>query len=101
MEDIDRGANILDKFEYKIKADEIKELIAQKEYEQAAEIADSIDWRRIKSVMMLCTVSDLYKMCRRYEDSRVLLLLAYDRHPGGRMIVYSLCTSVVLIPTAV
>lgn len=81
----------MDKFEYKIKADEIKELIAQKEYEQAAEIADSIDWRRVKSVMMLCTVSDLYKMCRRYEDSRDLLLLAYERHPGGRTIVYSLC----------
>ncbi len=81
----------MDKFEYKIKADEIKELIAQKEYEQAAEIADSIDWRRVKSVMMLCTVSDLYKMCRRYEDSRDLLLLAYDRHPGGRTIIYSLC----------
>ena len=81
----------MDKFEYKIKADEIKELIAQREYEQAAEIADSIDWRRVKSVMMLCTVSDLYKMCRRYEDSRDLLLLAYDRHPGGRTIVYSLC----------
>ena len=81
----------MDKFEYKIKADEIKELIAQREYEQAAEIADSIDWRRVKSVMMLCTVSDLYKMCRRYEDSRDLLLLAYDRHPGGRMIIYSLC----------
>ncbi len=81
----------MDKFEYKIKADEIKELIAQREYEQAAEIADSIDWRRVKSVMMLCTVSDLYKMCRRYEDSRDMLLLAYDRHPGGRTIVYSLC----------
>ena len=81
----------MDKFEYKIKADEIKELIAQKEYEQAAEIADSIDWRRVKSVMMLCTVSDLYKMCRRYEDSRDLLLLAYERHPGGRTIIYSLC----------
>lgn len=81
----------MDKFEYKIKADEIKELIARQEYEQAAEIADSIDWRRVKSVMMLCTVSDLYKMCRRYEDSRDLLLLAYDRHPGGRTIVYSLC----------
>ncbi len=81
----------MDKFEYKIKADEIKELIAQKEYEQAAEIADSIDWRRVKSVMMLCTVSDLYKMCRRYEDSRDMLLLAYDRHPGGRTIIYSLC----------
>ncbi len=81
----------MDKFEYKIKADEIKELIAQKEYEQAAEIADGIDWRRVKSVMMLCTVSDLYKMCRRYEDSRDLLLLAYERHPGGRTILYSLC----------
>lgn len=81
----------MDKFEYKIKADEIKELIAQKEYEQAAEIADSIDWRRVKSVMMLCTVSDLYKMCRRYEDSRDMLLLAYERHPGGRTILYSLC----------
>jgi len=81
----------LDKFEYKIKADEIKELIAQGAYEQAAEIADSIDWRRVKSVMMLCTVSDLYKICRRYEDSRDMLLLAYERHPGGRTIVYSLC----------
>jgi len=81
----------LDKFEYKIKADEIKELIAQGEYEQAAEIADGIDWRRVKSVMMLCMVSDLYKICRRYEDSRDLLLLAYERHPGGRTILYSLC----------
>ncbi|MDE7223882.1 MAG: hypothetical protein K2O34_08900 [Acetatifactor sp.] len=81
----------LDKYEYKLKADEIKALIAQGEYQQAAEIADSIDWRRVKSVMMLCTISDLYKINRRYEDSRDILLLAYDRHPGGRTIVYSLC----------
>jgi len=81
----------LDKNEYKIKSDEIKALIAQGEYQQAAEIADSIDWRRVKSVMMLCTISDLYKINRRYEDSRDILLLAYDRHPGGRTIVYSLC----------
>ncbi len=81
----------MDKNEYKIKADEIKTLIAQGEYQQAAEIADSIDWRRVKSVMMLCTISDLYKINRRYEDSRDILLLAYDRHPGGRTIVYSLC----------
>ncbi len=81
----------MDKYEYKIKADEIKALIAQCEYQQAAEIADSIDWRRVKSVMMLCTISDLYKINRRYEDSRDILLLAYDRHPGGRTIVYSLC----------
>ncbi|MDE5951464.1 MAG: hypothetical protein K2H12_07790, partial [Acetatifactor sp.] len=81
----------MDKNEYKIKADEIKALIAQAEYQQAADIADSIDWRRVKSVMMLCTISDLYKINRRYEDSRDILLLAYDRHPGGRTIVYSLC----------
>ncbi len=81
----------MDKFEYKVRAEEIKSLIAQGDYAQAAEIADSIDWRRVKSVMMLCTVSDLYKINRRYEDARNMLLLAYDRHPGGRAICYSLC----------
>ena len=81
----------MDKYEYKIKSEEIKELITQREYKKAAEIADTIDWRRVKSVMMLCTISDLYKINRRYEDSRDLLLLAYDRHPGGRTIVYALC----------
>ncbi len=55
------------------------------------EIADMIDWRKVKNVNMLCTVSDLYKLSRRYEESREILLLAYERHPGGRMIIYSLC----------
>ncbi len=81
----------MDKYEYKIRADEIKELIAREEYAQAAEIADTIDWRRVKSVMMLCTISDLYKINRRYEDARDMLLLAYERRPGGRTICYSLC----------
>lgn len=81
----------MDKYEYKIRAEEIKELIAQGEYVQAAEIADTIDWRRVKSVMMLCTISDLYKINRRYEDARDMLLLAYERRPGGRTICYSLC----------
>ncbi len=81
----------MDKYEYKVRSEEIKELIARREYAQAAEIADTIDWRRVKSVKMLCTVSDLYKINRRYEDSRDMLLLAYDRHPGGRTIVYALC----------
>lgn len=81
----------MDKYEYKVRADEIKELIAQGNYAQAAEIADTIDWRRVKSVMMLCTISDLYKINRRYEDARDMLLLAYDRRPGGRTICYSLC----------
>lgn len=81
----------MDKYEYKVRSEEIKELIARREYVQAAEIADTIDWRRVKSVKMLCTVSDLYKINRRYEDSRDMLLLAYDRHPSGRTIVYALC----------
>ncbi len=81
----------MDKYEYKVRADEIKELIAQGDYAQAVEIADTIDWRRVKSVMMLCTISDLYKINRRYEDARDMLLLAYDRRPGGRTICYSLC----------
>lgn len=81
----------MDKYEYKVKAEEIKELIAKRDYAQAAEIADSIDWRRVKSVMMLCTISDLYKINRRYEDARDILLLAYERRPGGRNICYSLC----------
>ena len=81
----------MDKYEYKVRADEIKELIARGDYAQAAEIADTIDWRRVKSVMMLCTISDLYKINRRYEDARDMLLLAYERRPGGRTICYSLC----------
>ena len=81
----------MDKYEYKIKSDEIKQLIAEGDYAQAAEIADTIDWRRVKSVMMLCTISDLYKINRRYEDARDMLLLAYERRPGGRTICYSLC----------
>ena len=81
----------MDKYEYKIKEDEIKELIKMQEFEEAAEVADTIDWRRVKSVKILCIVSDVYKKLRRYEDSRDMLLLAYDRHPGGRTIVYSLC----------
>ncbi len=81
----------MDKYEYKIREDEIKELIAQRDFAEAAEVADTIDWRRVKSVKMLCLVSDVYKKMRRYEDSRDMLLLAYDRHPGGRTIVYSLC----------
>ena len=56
----------MDKFEYKVRSEEIKELISRKEYVQAAEIADTIDWRRVKSVMMLCTISDLYKINRRF-----------------------------------
>ncbi len=81
----------LDKYEYKIRADEINTLIEEGEYADAVAIADTIDWRRVKSVRMLCTISDLYKINRRYQESKDILLLAYEKHPSGRLIVYSLC----------
>ena len=81
----------MDKQEYKLKAEEIKALISKREFQKAVKIADEIDWTRVRSVAMLCTVSDLYKVNRRYKESKELLLMAYERHPGGRMILYSLC----------
>ena len=81
----------MDKYEYKVRADEIRALIQEKKYKEAVEIADTIDWRNVKNSKMLCTISDLYKMCKRFEDSRDVLFLAYQRNPGGRMILYSLC----------
>ena len=81
----------MDKYEYRVRAEEINALIDQGKYADAVKIADSIDWRRVKSVMMLCKISELYKMNRRYEESKEILLLAYERHPGARKIVYSLC----------
>ena len=81
----------MDKYEYKVRADEIKALISEGEYAEAVSIADTIDWRRVRSVMMLCTISDLYKINRRYRESMDILLLAYEKHPTGRLIVYSLC----------
>lgn len=81
----------MDKYEYKVRADEIKALIAEGDFAEAVKIADTIDWRRVKSVMMLCSVSDLYKINRRYQESKDILLLAYEKHPTARPIIYSLC----------
>ncbi len=81
----------MDKYEYKVRADEIKALIAEGDFAEAVKIADTIDWRRVKSVMMLCSVSDLYKVNRRYQESKDILLLAYEKHPTARPILYSLC----------
>ena len=78
----------MDKYEYRVRAEEINALIDQGKYADAVKIANSIDWRRVKSVMMLCKISELYKMNRRYEESKEILLLAYERHPGARKIVY-------------
>ena len=64
----------MDKYEYKVKVDTIKEYIGQGKYHDAAEIADGIDWRKCKSSMMLCTISDLYKVTKQYNEAKKLLL---------------------------
>lgn len=81
----------MDKYEYKLRSDEIKSLIKEREFVKAVEIADTIDWTRVRSVSMLCTISDLYKINRRYKEAKDILLQAYEKYPGGRTIVYSLC----------
>lgn len=81
----------MDKYEYKVRADEIRDLISQGQYSQAAELADTIDWSRVKKTAILCTISDLYKKNRRYDDAIELLQLAYEKNPGGKDILYSLC----------
>lgn len=81
----------MDKYEYKLRSEEIKSLIKEREFTKAVEIADTIDWSRVRSVSMLCTISDLYKINRRYKEAKDLLLQAYEKYPGGRTILYSLC----------
>ena len=81
----------MDKYEYKVCAEEINSLIEQKKFAEAVKIADTIDWRRVKSAKMLCKVSELYKINRRYEDSKEILLLADEHLPNSRNIIYSLC----------
>ena len=81
----------MDKYEYKLRSEEILKLIEEEEYVEAAKIADMIDWRRVKNISMLLRVAALYRVNRRNEDSRAVLLLAYDRYPTNRSVVYSLC----------
>jgi len=81
----------LDKYEYKVRAAEIDKLIKDRDYGRAVEIADTIDWRRAKSIKTLCVISDLYKINRRYQESKEILLMAYKMCSNGRRIVYSLC----------
>jgi len=80
----------LDKYEYKLKLDQMKSLTAEHNYEKAAEIADTINWNKIKNVNALVKVGEIYENTGRLEDSREVLLMAYDRSPIGRMIIYRL-----------
>lgn len=80
----------VDKYELKIKLDEMKALAAAKDYVTAAEIAESINWRKVKNINLLIDAGDIYTKAERYEDARDVLLLANDRAPVGRMIIYRL-----------
>lgn len=85
-----RGECVMDKYEYRIKADQIRKLVNEGDYIAAMKLADTIDWKRVKNVSMLCIVSDIYEKNAKYEESHELLLMAYDRSPIGRMMVYKL-----------
>ena len=82
----------MDKYEYRVKTEQMLEYMGEKSYKKAAEIADSIDWRKVKNAAMLCGASEVYEYNGEYEKSREILFLAYDRAPGSRKIVYRLGT---------
>lgn len=81
---------MLDKYEYKLRAEEIIRLAGRKNYEAAARLAFDIRWEKVKNIQMLCTVSEIYEKIGKYDESKDVLLLAYNRTPNGKTIVYRL-----------
>lgn len=80
----------MDKYEYRLKAEQIEKLVRKKDYAAAAKIADTIDWRRVKNLDALYTVSEIYEATERYEDCMEILGIAYDRAPVGRLLLYKM-----------
>ena len=80
----------MDKTEYRMKLDEINSLVDAQDYEGALQIADTIDWRRVKSIRTLCMVADIYEVNGKLESSMKMLQLAYKRSSVGKMILYRL-----------
>ncbi len=83
--------NTVDKYEFKLRSEEIEKLMDMQDYKSAVRLADTIDWRRVKSVATLVRIAELYRYNKRFEESRDLLELAYDRNPSSRNVVYGLC----------
>ena len=81
----------MDKYEYNLRNEEINALITRREFKKAVEIADTIDWTKVRSVKTLCKISDLYKVNRKYNEAKILLEQALNRCPNGKSIVSSLC----------
>ena len=82
----------MDKYEYREKTEQMMKYVQTRSYDKAKEIADTIDWKRVKNASMLCTVSEIYEYTGEYQKSREILFTAYDRSPGSRKIVYRLGT---------
>ncbi len=80
----------MDKYEYKLKLEQIKNLVEAKDYKTAAKIADTINWKKVKNVSTLCMIGEIYEKTRQFPESQEVLLMAYDRSPVGRNIIYSL-----------
>lgn len=81
----------MDKYEFKLRSEEIDKLMEQQKYADAVRLADTIDWRRVKSASTLAKIAELYKLNKRFEECRDLLEMAYDRNPSNRNVVYALC----------
>ena len=82
----------MDKYEYRVKTEQMLDHLEKKEYQKATDIAESIDWRRVKNASMLNTVSEIYEYNGEFKKGRDILFLAFDRAPGSRKIVYRLGT---------
>ena len=82
----------MDKYEYREKTEQMMKYVQTRSYDKAKEIADAIDWKRVKNASVLCTVSEIYEYTGEYQKSREILFIAYDRSPGSRKIVYRLGT---------
>ena len=81
----------MDKYEYKLRLEEIKTLNKKGRFQEAAQVADTVDWNKVRNISTLCVISDVYKINRRFEDARVLLLMANEKSPQNRRISYALC----------
>ena len=82
----------MDKYEYRVKTEQMLEHMERKRYKKAMEIADTIDWRRVKNPAMLNSVSEIYEFNGEYQKSRDVLFVAYDRAPNSRKTIYRLGT---------
>ena len=80
----------LDKYEYNLKLEEIDKLVDQGAYEEAADVADAVDWRRVRNVRTLCLISEIYEAAGRLEDSKHILERAYKKSPVGKNVLYRL-----------